>query len=320
MGIFNEHSISNDNQTYSKSEVDQKIQTAKILITSDVKSEIPDAVKASELSNLSETLFWESYQLADCLYKIDRGIASEVTFDNSNRTVSSLFDQSLKENYSDQTTQSAKPILCTKAEKINYRYYLKFDGNKRMLSNINLNHLSGKPDIVNVFIVYRLSSYTGSYDVRNGLFGHDNGGWDKFVTFSPNKSLIISGTTGNYTVIGSTGHNNVNPIANFKSKANAGELNKWICLSIHWDVPGGNNASETWCNGKKLANFTARTSQGSTNMTFGDLNPSGIAGLKGDIAFYCLYKGENLTESNMKLHHHVLCRWFAIDHDPISFN
>ena len=69
MGLFNE------NQTGSNSDIDQKIR--------DVKSQIPGVVKASELSNLSETLFWESYQLADCLYKIDRGLASEVTFDIS---------------------------------------------------------------------------------------------------------------------------------------------------------------------------------------------------------------------------------------------
>ena len=94
---------------YTKQEVDIKMAV--------LKSEIPDVVQASELLNLSETLFWESYQLADCLYKIDRGIPSEVTFDNSTRAASDLFDQSLKENHSNQTTQSAKPILCTKAEK-----------------------------------------------------------------------------------------------------------------------------------------------------------------------------------------------------------
>ena len=271
-------------------------------------------------SNLSETLFWESYQLADCLYKIERGIPTEVTFDNSTREVSDLFDQSLKENHATQTRKVNRPILCTKAEKINYRYYLKFTGNKRMLSNINLNPGSGQADIVNVFIVYRLNSYTGSYFVRNGLFGHDNGGFDKFVTFSPTGELVISGTPNQHIVIGRKAFNGKNAIAPYQSKANAGELNKWICLSIHWDVPGGNNASETWCNGKKLANFTARTSQGSTKMTFGDLNPSGIAGLKGDIAFYCLYKGENLTETNIKLHHQVLCKWYAVGHDPISLN
>ena len=271
-------------------------------------------------SNLSETLFWESYQLADCLYKIERGIPTEVTFDNSTRKVSDLFDQSLKENHATQTRQANRPILCTKAEKINYRYYLKFNGNKRMLSNINLNPGSGQADIVNIFIVYRLNSYAGSYFVRNGLFGHDNGGFDKFVTFSPTGELVISGTPNQHIVIGRKAFNGKNAIAPYQSKANAGELNKWICLSIHWDVPGGNNASETWCNGKKLANFTARTSQGSTNMTFGDLNPSGIAGLKGDIAFYCLYKGRNLTETNIKLHHQVLCKWYAVNHDPISLN
>ena len=268
---------------------------------------------------LSETLFWESYQLADCLYKIDRGIPTEVTFDKSTREVSHLFDQSLKENHANQATKVNRPILCTKAEKNNYRYFLKFNGKKRMLSDINLNPASGQADIVNVFIVYRLNSNLGSH-FRNGLFGHGNGGWDKFVTFSPNGELVVSGTTNDHIVIGQKAFNGKNAIAPYQSKAKASELNKWICLSIHWDVPGGNNASEVWCNGKKLANFTARTSQGSTKMTFGDLNPSGIAGLKGDIAFFCLYKGKNLSESTMKLHHHVLCEWYAVDHDPISLN
>ena len=73
-----------------------------------------------------------------------------------------------------------------------------------------------------------------------------------------------------------------------------------------------------WCNGKKLANFTAKTSQGSNTMVFGNLKPGGdSADLKGDVAFYCLYKGRNLTESNIKLHHKVLCKWYAVDHDPI---
>ena len=243
---------------------------------------------------LSETLFWESYQLADCLYKIDRGIPTEVTFDKSTREVSHLFDQSLKENHANQATKVNRPILCTKAEKNNYRYFLKFNGKKRMLSDINLNPASGQADIVNVFIVYRLNSNLGSH-FRNGLFGHGNGGWDKFVTFSPNGELVVSGTTNDHIVIGQKAFNGKNAIAPYQSKAKASELNKWICLSIHWDVPGGNNASEVWCNGKKLANFTARTSQGSTKMTFGDLNPSGIAGLKGDIAFFCLYKGKNLV-------------------------
>ena len=39
--------------------------------------------------------------------------------------------------------------------------------------------------------------------------------------------------------------------ADWKSKANATALGIWICLSVHWDVPGGSGASSVWVNGKK---------------------------------------------------------------------
>lgn len=228
----------------SKSEVEY--------IKTNLEHQMPSIIASNVNSKLSETLFWESRQNAQCLYKIDRALATEVTYDNSTRLVTYLYDQSVKENHAQQTTSANQPIVCTKAEKINYRYFLKFDGTKRMLSNINLNPASGVQDIVNIFIVYHLNSYTGSYVVRNGLFGHDDVGWDKFVCFSPDKSLIVSGTTNNYIVVGSTAYSGTNPIAPYKTKANAGELNKWVCLSIHWNVTAGNNASKIWCNGKKL--------------------------------------------------------------------
>ena len=304
----------NDSETKIAALIEADIETA----VNNMSSNVLNVVQAEVMLNLSETLLWESYQLADCLYKMERALASEVTFDNSTRAVSDLYDQSLKENHAIQTTDANRPLLCTKAEKTNFRYYLKFDGNKRMLSDINLNPNAGQDDIVNIYIVYRLNSFTGTHAaVRNGLFGHDNGGWDKFVCFSIGESLVISGADPQFVLIGSSSMLNVNPIADFKSKANASELNKWISLSVHWDVPGGSEASEIWCNGKKLANFTARASQGSNQKTFGDLNPNGTSGLKGDISFYCLYKGEKHDELRIKLHHHVLCSWFLVDCDPI---
>ena len=42
---------------------------------------------------------------------------------------------------------------------------------------------------------------------------------------------------------------------------------------------------------KKLKSFIAATSVGSTQMTFGDLNPNGIARLDVDIQMFVLYKG-----------------------------
>ena len=73
----------------------------------------------------------------------------------------------------------------------------------------------------------------------------------------------------------------------YKTNANAGELNKWICLSNHWDVLGGTNKSVVWCNKQKLGPFTAKTSPESTQMTFEDIDPGGITPLDGSIAFFC---------------------------------
>ena len=54
-------------------------------------------------------------------------------------------------------------------------------------------------------------------------------------------------------------------------------------------------------------------------MTFGDLDPSGIAGLDGSIAFFGLYKEKVILDADIKLHHHVLCEnWYTIDHDHIA--
>ena len=202
-------------------------------------------------TNLCETILWEYYtKYATALYKVDRGTSSEVTIDSTTRKASKLFDQSLSGLNAEQTDTNKQPVLTTDSNRINKRYYLNFTGGQRMLSNINLNVAAGGQDIVNIFIAYKLNSYTGTYWVRNGLFGHDNSGFDKFVAFSPTGELFVSGTTGDHIVVGANNYNGKNPLGPYQNKANAGELNKWICLSIHWNVPAGANKSSVWCNGK----------------------------------------------------------------------
>ena len=189
-----------------------------------------------------------------------------------------------------------------------------------MLSNIDLNPASGANDIVHVFILFRLASRAGSNQYfRNGLFGHDNGGWDKFVCFAPNtNNLIISRAVKDGSE--ANGGNNIQvTVANWQTNANASELTKWHCMSIHWDVPAGAKKSSCWVNGKKLKSFTARTSQGSTQMTFGDLDPNGIAGLNGDIQFFLLYKGREMSDRLIKAHHKMICERYGVIHDAISF-
>ena len=182
-----------------------------------------------------------------------------------------------------------------------------------MLSNINLNPASGANDITHVLILFRLATHAGNNShFRNGLFGHDNGGWDKFVAFNPKNSnnLIISGTQNQKIEVG---------LIDWQSKANATELTKWCCLSIHWDVPAGAKKSSCWVNGKKVKSFQARTSAGSNQMTFGDLDPSGVAGLNGDIQLFLLYKGWGMSELIIKAHHKMICERYGVDHDQISF-
>ena len=127
--------------------------------------------------------------------------------------------------------------------------------------------------------------------------------------------MVVSGTTNDIIIIGSIPIQTKQPIAPYKTKANAGEINKWICLSIHWEnytTPAA-GASTVYCNEQKLTDFQSRNSTGSTKMTFGDLKPSGKAPFKGDISFFSLYKGRLINEKDILLHHYVLCSWFNID-------
>ena len=183
-----------------------------------------------------------------------------------------------------------------------------------MISNINLNPASGANDIVHVFILFRWKSHNGTNPhFRNGLSGHDNAGWDKFVCYKPTtNNLLISGVYG-------SDNTEMTP-TDWQAKADASVLNKWHCLSIHWDVPAGAGKSYCWVNGNKVKQFRAKSSPGSTQMTFGDLDPNGIAGLNGDIQpFPILYKEWGMADLIIKAHHKMICERYGVNHDRITF-
>ena len=124
---------------------------------------------------------------AKCLYQIDRANNQNVKM-NSSRKVETIYDKSNEESDAKQTDLSKRPSVCTKAEKQNGRYFVKFNGSQKMISQVNLNN-----DAVNVFIVYKLDSRGSSQSYwNNGLLGHDNAGFDKFVAHSAS-NLVISG-------------------------------------------------------------------------------------------------------------------------------
>ena len=103
-------------------------------------------------SSLAETLIWEYYAIhAECMYKIDTGSEHEVKI-NANRKVCELYDNTLSQLNAVQTNNNNKPILLTKSERRNKRYFLKFNSNQRMISDIDLNPTSSSSDVINVFI------------------------------------------------------------------------------------------------------------------------------------------------------------------------
>ena len=78
------------------------------------------------------------------LYRINFGGYVDLLFSCRTRQVRIVYDKGLDGNNATQTTQSLQPLLCMESEKINNKYFLKFDGTKRIISNINLNAVSGK--------------------------------------------------------------------------------------------------------------------------------------------------------------------------------
>ena len=144
-------------------------------------------------------VFVDSYiqEHAECLYSVEREQKTEVIFSPA-RDISTLFDKTLSGLNALQNGASTRPKLST--AKNARRFFFNFDGDDRLISNVNLNAERGKRDAVHAFILFRLRTHnTGSHpQFRNGLFGHDNGGWDKFVCFhKTNHNLLIGGTVNN---------------------------------------------------------------------------------------------------------------------------
>ena len=254
------------------------------------------------------------------LFFVEYDSSYDLLFERNGGKVKQIFDFGIEGNHFKQTTKNLQPSLNLENEKLENKYFLKFN-NHRMISDSNLNPISGKKDIINVFVVYKLNSVSlGTEWTKSALFGHDNGGYDKFVCFSSLKSLIISGINQEFIVIGANSANFKAPLASFKSKADAGELNKWICLSVHWDTDSSplTDQSSVYCNGKLLQVFTSRSRTGNTKLVIGDLKNDVFAPLDGNIIFFSVLKYQKMREKEIKFYHYILCNLFNVEHDKIS--
>ena len=268
-------------------------------------------------TNLIETLIREYHtENGIFLYKIDRPSSLEISFDSSRR-VSTLYDQTLSKANAVQSNNSRKPIVCSNSERINKGHFLKFNGAQTMITDIDLNPSTGQPDICNIFIIYKISSFNAQYWFVNSLCGHSNHGYDKLISFLPAQDIVISYGSDYITIGSTTSGYKSNHKAYYKNIGNCGEINQWICISILWDVENHQNASSLYCNGQLLVNFTSYTSPGSSKMNLGDINENNVSPLNGSIALFLLYKN-GIKESDILLHHKCFCNWYKIDLELIN--
>ena len=150
----------------------------------------------------------------------------------------------------------------------------------------------------------------------NGLFGHDNAGFDKFVAYS-GSNLVVSGAddANKCVYIGPAGNLQSFLKLGDYSKNDLGELNKWHCLSVHWDNKSSvkTEKSKIYWNKIHIGDFTADNRVGAITTVFGGLDANtDIAPLNGNIAFFCVYLDFILDEKTILDHHTVLMQRYNI--------
>nr|XP_018666713.1 uncharacterized protein LOC108949321 [Ciona intestinalis] len=226
-------------------------------------------------------------------YSLDEG--NYVTNSSSN-LVSGLIDKGLSKLPALQSNPDRQPTLSS--DDHNGRKYLIFNGIDQVLvTRLNIDTVN----VLSVSIVYRIDGYENStYHLINGLFGNDNHGWKKFVSFTINGELNISGTTSTYSTINAR-----------KENVNAAAINVWNVLTVQWDVDGGMDASSVWCNGQLLTRFQAREVSGAPTFAIGDIktSPIGIP-FKGAIGEFLMYRGQVFSDEMITYHHqYFINRW-----------
>ena len=261
------------------------------------------------LINFTSDMYLENFVKNNChaLYEIDRVSNTQVTYSvlGQLKYIDAIYDQTRHGINARQNNNSLKPILGDRDSLIDGRYPVTFISNRRLTSTIALNS-----QFVVIFIVYKLKSYSTHISKygTNALFGNDDGKNNgKYVTFNTRGNLIFSGTAGHSI------------ITSYPTNANAGELNSYKVLSLHWNASSAKNGSYIYCNGKKITSFTSNGTAGVSTTTIGDLSSTVRAPLDGNIAYLSFYD-KFLPEQMILLHHKVLCERYKVSHDPIRIN
>ena len=196
----------------------------------------------------------------------------------------------------------AKPTKRT--DLLSGRRTMSLDGTAYITCPMNWNG-SKSIDNLQVFLVFKYNDVSGSGN-RGGLFGNDNGGYDRFVSLN-NNSLQVSGVGSN---------NSDMEISSFPADANPIQTDKFCVLSVHWNNRGdsgcGSGNSMVYCNGKKLASFTAADIDGDATFALGAINATGLFNMKGEIGRFlvCGHRKHPMNvEEIIIVHKYLMKEW-----------
>ena len=195
------------------------------------------------------------------------------------------------------------------------RHTLNFNGTDCLSCPMNWNTV-GSVDNLQVFIVMRFSDLTGSYIDRDGVFGNDNGGYDRYAALHSNKLNVGGATDGG-------GDSSAVTIDKFPKDANPIQTTKFCVLSFHWNNKGnegcGKNKSSVFCNGQRLTTFTAVDIEGETSFMIGSADFSlGYLNMKGEIGRFLVCGNRNvpMNEDEIRNVHAYLMEEWKINEKP----
>lgn len=260
-------------------------------------SDTPGAVTQTALNVLLEPIVENYINInAEAWYDISLPVqGSNVDWNVADDKITKIYDKTLSQSHATQSNAAIQSSMV--ASKQNKRRYFEFTGSNRYVTDINLNF-----ENTCCVIVQKLSAAIPS-GVSNGIFGHDNGGWDRFAYYI-NGNLGLGGSTiqPQYFV--------------GQPKADPADLNI-NCLSVGWYGRGADE-SELWCNGKMLNTFTGSGNVGSTQMTLGDLAPNGVVAFNGNIYEFIVFKKKVSKDRMRQIHEFLRRKWGITTWDAVD--
>ena len=204
----------------------------------------------------------------------------------------------------EQSDTDKRPVVVANGHAGNV--YFSFNYGECLNVDYNLNN----KEYISVFIVYSIHDYVTFF---NGLWGNENGGNDKYITFKH-----LSPIPG-YLLLGSG--NTLTTLESFPSKAHPVTKDRITLLSVHYNTFNENNL-EVYCNGKQLDRFITERTTGQNTFSIGAAsdNPTIRNTQYKRIYYFSLFHNYFFNPKDIKRMHKHLCERYSIDHDPIDIS